>query len=694
MSDLLAAIRGLPLFESADPDALARLAAAASPWAVSKGTVVCHQDEPADAMFVVIRGRLVASWTDAAGNTSVLRTLGPGDAIGEVPAIIGGRRTATVVADTASELVVVPRAGLDALIRVSPIVLSRLTTLVRRRQNRSQLAAILAEALGEVDDGLVEELDQRATVVRVRRGETALRQGDLGDAWFVVLNGRFRIHVDSATGTEARAEVGRGDTVGDVALMTGTRRAGSLVAVRDSELMRIPKADFEALSAKWPALMRFVALRLARQLAHKRRRDKKVGSRTTWTIVPASPGVDARGFAQGLAAAVGHGVARVLGVEALARLGLDGRRLTEDHPAWTRVDAWLDDDPEHADYLLLVADPEPTAWSRLAVGHAERVILVADAAADPRPGPTEAALLMEDAPAPTRLVLLHPPATDRPRGAEPWLQARTLHGHHHARVGHAGDLARIARTLSGHAVGLALGGGGARAWAHVGVLRALREHGVPIDAIGGAGVGALVAALYAAERLDAVRSLDAARAALADARLEDLWVPALSVCCDLTTATLVVDERGPAWDAIRAATATPGTNPPVERGASRLVDGGVIDNLPIELVRARCDGVVIGVHVSGAEGVVGTAHHPLQSLWRQVAGGPDPATTVLARALQAASAGRSALALRDADVRLRPPLQAFGWAEPPARIEEIVAVGYRSTVAQLEAEAELAALRA
>ena len=93
----------------------------------------------------------------------------------------------------------------------------------------------------------------------------------------------------------------------------------------------------------------------------------------------------------------------------------------------------------------------------------------------------------------TELVLVHPGGTRDPRGTCDWLRARTVDRHHHIAVGRDDYVDRVARLLLGRGIGVVLSGGGARGFAAVGVLRALEELGIPIDAVGGASVGAIIA---------------------------------------------------------------------------------------------------------------------------------------------------------------------------------------------------------
>src|SRR5690606_12446049 len=160
-------------------------------------------------------------------------------------------------------------------------------------------------------------------------------------------------------------------------------------------------------------------------------------------------------------------------------------------------------------------------------------------------------------------------------------------------------------------------GGGARGYAHLGVLRALEARGVPVDVVGGTSMGALLGAGIAldrdsAELTERALTIAAKRSPLidftlpfaaaatggkvtrllqrecGDARIEDLWRPYFCMATNLTRAESQVIDRGFAWEAVRASIAIPGLFPPFLRdGSDVLVDGGVMNGLPADVMRER-----------------------------------------------------------------------------------------------------------
>jgi predicted acylesterase/phospholipase RssA len=270
-------------------------------------------------------------------------------------------------------------------------------------------------------------------------------------------------------------------------------------------------------------------------------------------------------------------------------------------------------------------------WTRRCVAQADHLVLVADAAADPQLTELERVLVTERR-VPHQhvsLVLLHAPGVARPVGTAAWLAARDVDQHLHVRRGAADDLDRLARHLAGRAVSLVLGGGGAKGFAHLGVVRAMRELGIPIDAVLGSSMGAPLAAAVAIATPDdelvgfvahlyrrildytlpvsamvsARRIVRALEAGAGDRDVADTWLPFRCVSTNLTRSRTVVHRQGPLTLALRASLSIPGVLPPVPFGEDLLVDGGVLDNLPVGLARRENPtGTVIASDVAPALG--------------------------------------------------------------------------------------------
>jgi predicted acylesterase/phospholipase RssA len=244
-----------------------------------------------------------------------------------------------------------------------------------------------------------------------------------------------------------------------------------------------------------------------------------------------------------------------------------------------------------------------------------------------------------------QLVLVHPEDTNRPRNTARWVAAYGTDTVFHLRRSHEGDLSRLARILSGRALGLVLGGGGARGFAHLGVLRALEELGIEVDMVGGTSIGATMACAVAhgmnASESAAVtkktcsswmdltlpatamlsgrlisRSFNEATAAW---DIEDFWLPFFCVSTSLTTGKLKIHRRGNSSRAIRSSISIPGVLPPVPEKDELLVDGSVLNNLPIDIMRTmNPSGTIIAIDVVADHGMKARGDYGLSvSGWRE-----------------------------------------------------------------------------
>jgi predicted acylesterase/phospholipase RssA len=595
---------------------------------------------------------------------------------------------------------------------------------------RAQLDPVLAGVFGEFDSAALAAIAQSVQWVSLPGGATLFRQGDRSDDVFVVVNGRLRTELEDADGSvRVLEEVGRGAAVGEVALLTGETRAASVVAVRDTDLVRLSKASFDALLERHPHAMMRLSRAAAVRLRHSAHRPAGGSAPVMLAVVSAGPSAPIRELSRALAAALGGEPA----VAHLARAGVDralgrsGASQADDGDAThSAVVTWLAACERAHRHVVLEADDAWTPWTQRCLRQADRVLLVARAGDDPAPGPLERAMRAAGVRARVELVLVHDDACARPVATARWLAAREVVTHHHVRIGHAGDVARLARRVSGRAVGLVLGGGGARGFAHIGMLRALAEDGIHVDAIGGTSIGALIAGAHAhglgvdamvalardfaspAKLLDRtlpLASLMAARKVTAlyqhlfgDVHVEDLWMPLFAVSSSLSRARAVVHRSGPLWRGVRASTAIPAIFPPMlADDGDVLVDGGVMNNMPLDVMRDFCEsGTVIGVNPMPTDDKEKRYHFgPSLSGWEALKGrlkwfgSTTRAPSILGSVMRATEIN-SANRMRQpsfralADLLVEPglagyPILAFD------RFEEIVDIGYRSAREALDA---------
>lgn len=572
--------------------------------------------------------------------------------------------------------------------------------------------------------------------VVVERGQTLFRQGDPGDSFYLVKTGRLRVIYNLGLPTERFVgEVSPGEPVGELALLWSSTRSATVIAVRFTVLARISKAVFDQLMHQYPAeameLMRVVAWRLKQsyEVPSKRSLPSNIA------VVPASADVPFATYCARLADLMPAwaGVCRVLkssDVPADIAVAAEKAGLAAMKGRHHELARWLGEHSDESEISILQTDPTLTPWTQRCLHQADLVLILGLAGADPTPGPIEQALgRLSNPEALPRvdLVLLH----DKPppyRGTGEWLTRRKITRHYHVRPGSEEDRMRAGRLLTGTDLSLVLGGGGARGLGHIGVFRACQEVGLAIDRVVGVSLGSVIAGLIAqgrdwAEVAAVMRrhtvesgsltsftfpaiSIDTGRRYLAqldqmfgDTQIEDLPINFFCVSCSLTRARVLVHRTGGLAKWIGASSSVPGIAPPLVEAGELIADGGVLNNLPADLVRADGAGRVLAVDVSPEVDLLMSPTYfgrptAFETLWawlrvrfgkaEEVEGKYPSIIAVLFRASILSSIHRTESLQKHADLLIDLPLGSFKFFDW-AKITEIIEVGRREAMEKLPA---------
>ena len=462
----------------------------------------------------------------------------------------------------------------------------------------------------------------------LKRGDVLVRQGEMADALYVVVTGRFLVTVEGRR--QAIAEVGPGQPVGEIAFLAGGVRTATVTALRDSLVLRLGRVEFESLSAKSPSIWRTLPLALARRVAEASvTREPPPDPRPrTIAIIRAGGSELPQAFIVGLTRAFRRNNRTMLVRPEMAKAVLP-QSVRIDSTEATRALNALE---AKYDYVLFVAEPELTPWSEKAIRQADLVLAVGLHAASEQPNRLErlaAELLPPDA---QRLVLLHD-THGTITGTARWLAKRNIAMHHHVALDNVGDVERLYRFINGTALGLVACGGGAYCAAHIGLYKALTQSGLTFDIMGGtSGGGAMTAAFAMGAEPDdvdratheifvtnkAMRRYTWPRYSLLDhthydrqlakfyagVDIEDLWIPYFAVSTNLSSYDLHRHRQGGVFAAVRASGSIPVLLPPYyTEDGQMLVDGAILDNVPIRVMHELKSGpnVVISFEVPKLE---------------------------------------------------------------------------------------------
>ena len=535
--------------------------------------------------------------------------------------------------------------------------------------------------LENVGDAALRNLLSEANWFAVPGGSLLERGGENNAALFLVVTGSLGVFVADASGQrQLVSHVPAGETVGEMSLIAPSQNhSAQLVALRDTELLRISPDGFEALIGRHPRVMMNLMQMLVKRLKDANRGMSDKARPKTFAIVPLQDGLEDAPIAHRLA-------------DALKAMGYRAHVL--DAGAGEQTAEWFNSFEAAQDVVFYRGDMPDSPWTNQCLRQADRIFLLARA---DRPLPLSAPSLpafKERASGLPELLLLHPGDTTVGLPEHFATRSGLVKRHHHLRAGRAGDVARIARFISGRAVGLVLAGGGARGFAHIGIMQALREAGVPFDQLGGTSMGAIIAAGLALEwdlkemrqRMRAVfvddnplsdftypmvalvrgKKVSARlREHFGDVCIEELPLPFFAVSSDLTTGRIHVHHEGALWRALRASVALPGILPPVTHHGHLLVDGGVMNNLPVDVMRDKAVGAgpIIACDVTGEVDLRATDEHygerPWWLAWRKSPGSPSM-ISILMRSGTVGSEAQRRIVREQCDFLIEPPMPDIG----------------------------------
>jgi len=476
----------------------------------------------------------------------------------------------------------------------------------------------------ELSDEQLTAIWSQAKVLSLLRGDVLVRQNTPADSVFIVVSGRFEVWVDGQD--RAINEIGAGEPIGEIGFFSGVNRTATILAARDSVVLELDRPSFNNVAREVPAIYQTLLSALARRVAGNSARvdsSPQVGVARTVAVIAGGREPIPPGFYERL----GRVVARTA-----KGLVLDHARVQDrfpgqgpDEPA---VSSWLNAIENENELVVFLCDATLTDWTRKAIRQADQVIVVVAGAGPTDLNPIEEFAFATHPSARRRLVRVHERRTGWVEGTAAWLRDRDVAMHHQVALQDDRDFRSLHRFLTGRALGFVAAGGGGFGPAHIGIYKAFLEHGVNFDILGGASVGAAVLAGFALLKspeevdlaahdifviskgfkhftlpryalLDHVVFDEALRRAFMGISIEDAWRTyfAVTTLLDGSWQGPYLMRSGPLWKAVRASGSLPAILPPVISDDGRLlVDGGVVDNIPLRPMNTLKSGPNLVTH--------------------------------------------------------------------------------------------------
>ncbi|XP_057674856.1 patatin-like phospholipase domain-containing protein 7a isoform X3 [Corythoichthys intestinalis] len=630
---------------------------------VKAGSVVARQGDQDVSIQFVISGLLhvYQRMIDREEDTRLFVTH-PGELVGQLAVLTGEPLIFTVRAQRDCSFLSISKTHFYEIMRVEPKVVLNVAHAVVRRMS-----------------SFVRQIDFALDWMAVEAGRAVYRQGEKSDSTFIVLSGRLRSVILKEDGKkELIGEYGRGDLIGVVEALTHQNRATTVHAVRDSELAKLPEGALSSIKRKFPQvvtrLIHLLGQKILQQVnlpltgrslalhtpGSKWDAGNQASNLSTVTVLPVSEEVPLTAFTLELQHALLAIGPTLLLTSDIIKQRLGAAALDSVHEY--RLSSWLGQQEDIHRIVLYQTDYTLTPWTQRCIRQADCIIIVGLGEQDPAVGELERMLEGSAVRAQKQLVLLHKEDGPPPKGTVDWLNMRSWISRHlhlscprrvfskrslpkllelYQRVfekppdRHA-DFSRLARVLTGNAIALVLGGGGARGCSQVGIVRALCEAGIPVDLIGGTSIGSLLGALYAEDRshsrmrmrarewsmemtsvfkkvldltypVTSMFSGAAFNSSISNVfkgkQIEDLWIPYFNITADISASAMRVHTDGSLWRYVRASMSLSGYLPPLcdPKDGHLLMDGGYINNLPADVARSMGAKVVIAIDVGSRD---------------------------------------------------------------------------------------------
>ncbi|MFW1950881.1 patatin-like phospholipase family protein [Acinetobacter beijerinckii] len=572
----------------------------------------------------------------------------------------------------------------------------------------------------DLDENNLMSLAQNCAIKYLPVGQQLYSINDPADYVYVIIYGRIKL----TTTSNLITYLSRYEILGEMGVISKQPHHGEAIAIRDTALLEIPQHTFINFLYQQPqtlfALSQLIIARSQPDLQH----THPMSQSRTLAIVPVSAQIPSIQLAEKLTEHLlrwPH-VRLVTAAHVDALFGIGFSQTALDYSSNDlQLRQWLVSLEEKHCYVLYAAHRHDDEWSKRCLHQADRILILAEANQTPLPSPLVEHLNKHNWQSQIELVLL------RSEG-DPSPYTLVLKQLYHARAHYfihpwaQADICAIARQISSQGVGLVLGGGGARGFAHIGLIRALEQLHIPIDIVGGTSMGAFVAALvacgfdsvemthiayetfvarnylndYTMPRVSLIRGQrfhSRLQAIFGHRRIEELKRTYYCISTNLSTGQAVIHDQGQLATWVGTSMSVPGVAPPVAWHENLLCDGGVINNLPTDVMQNLERGTIIASNVSLHDDIrvpgIGLDEPDQSALlnWNKLIKdkllhAPRLAEILMRTATLASDTMIQTAAIERANLHIRMPINGIGMFDWH-RLDELVDRGYEHALATL-----------
>lgn len=452
-----------------------------------------------------------------------------------------------------------------------------------------------------LDDEILKNLISASNTITLPKHHILFRQGELSDSIYILISGKMSvILMAEAREKKLLAEILPGGTMGELSALSHEPRSITIKAAENSSLLKISGKIFKELCQKHASVaLETVNLLVNRSQTLIREISSQTARKRHIAIIPANEKSSLKELLDKLTE-----YARDQSNTVLLSGDYSEAELRNNIAIYKQ---------ENKTILYFLATEE-TTLSKVCFENMDMMYIVGNM---PIKAHLDPFVLKHSKQLSPELILLYKNKNVIIKDTAKWLKLTSFNLHHNICINHEGDTQRLWRFIHGKAVGLVLGGGGVRSWAHLGAIKALVERNIPIDVLVGSSAGAIVAGYYALNEIaedpyDSLQELSAITRKVASlrnltwpavslfngidythtlrkifrhARLENRWLPCFIVSCRLSDKKQIIHRKGYLWKIIRASTSVPAVFPPVVIKGELYLDGGILNNLPVDVMK-------------------------------------------------------------------------------------------------------------
>lgn len=475
-----------------------------------------------------------------------------------------------------------------------------------------------------LDIEVCEKISDMFEVVELEENDILFKQGEPSFYVYVLTKGLLVSVISHSNGTQFIGSIESGETIGELGVISGEVRMMTLQAAQECKLLKISNEDFIKISKQYPSILFSILKPLVKRNQNNLKSNfyqkpcRYVGLLLQQSLVENNFILD------------------IIDKHSPIKKNfiiIDNADIQKNNQNILKI---LSEYEQIYETIVIIFEKKDSILNRIVLQKSEAIYAFFDVDKD-KNDDIFFHQILNDPENKSRIkfemVLCHRLEKSTPHSTINWLLRGSFFQHHHVRLNNANDIQRLIRFLTGNAIGVVLGSGGGRGALHIGVLKALQTFGIPVDAVGGTSIGAIIGALYSlapndenfmqeqiskfysqvfpfiipqdltfpiVSLLDGKRLNTAIYKIFQDHQIEDLWSTFFCLTSNISMGREEVHTIGPIAEWVRGSSAIPGIMPPLTMSGDIHYDGALCNSIPADIMRnvVGINGKIITIDLS------------------------------------------------------------------------------------------------